>query len=117
MAEWIDYPAQTPAVRFLHGHDQLGSCRECPREDRIWIRHGQDHPNRASAQGLWTEVGVFRRLVAHPKLRTIDGQPRYDSPSRILHTMHLARSECGFVEFNGSRAIPHRQHWSDRTGD
>ena len=21
MAEWIDYPAQTPAVRFLHGDD------------------------------------------------------------------------------------------------
>jgi hypothetical protein len=73
MAEWIDYPAQTPAVRFLHGHDRSGSCRECPREDRIWIRHGQDHPNRTAAQRLWTEVGVFRRLVAHPKLRTVNG--------------------------------------------
>jgi hypothetical protein len=73
MPERIDYTTQSPAVSFLYGHDRSGSCRECPRKDRIWIRHGQDHPNRTAAQRLWTEVGVFRRLVAHPKLRTIDG--------------------------------------------
>src|SRR6266403_1062840 len=39
MSEWIDYPAQTPAVGFLHAHHRLGSCRECPRENRIWIPH------------------------------------------------------------------------------
>jgi hypothetical protein len=49
MTERIDYPAQAPAVRFLYGHDRSGPCRDCPREDRIWISYGQDHPNRAAA--------------------------------------------------------------------
>ncbi len=72
MAEWIDYPAQTPAVGFLPAHDRPGSCRECPREDRIRIRDGQDHPNGTATQRLWTEVGVFGRLVARPKLSTVN---------------------------------------------
>src|SRR5882724_9799092 len=75
MAEWIDYAAQAPPIRLLHRDDLLGTCRKCLREHRIRIRHGQDHANGTTAQRLWTEVAMLRRLVTQPKLRTINRQP------------------------------------------
>src|SRR5882724_1134013 len=114
MAEWIDYAAQAPTICFLHRDDLSRTCRQCLREDRIRIRHGQDHPNSATAQRLWTEVAMLRGLVTQPKLRTINGQPRHHRAAGILHTVDFDRTECRLVELNRSRAIANRQHRRDR---
>src|SRR6266478_1822268 len=105
MAEWIDHAAQAPSIRFLHCDDLSRTCRQCLSEHRIRIRRGQDHPNSATAQRLWTEVAVLRGFVSQPKLRTLNGQPRHYRTAGILHTVDLDRSERRLVELNRSRAI------------
>src|SRR6266487_3324688 len=54
------------------------------------------------------------RLLAQPKLRAIDGQPRYDGATGILHAIDLNGSECRLVELDCARAMPNRQHGRDR---
>src|SRR5437588_6051274 len=72
MPEWINHPAQAPPIRFLHGDDLSSTRRQCLREHRVWIGHGQDHSGRSTAQRLWTEVAMLRGLVTQPKLRTVN---------------------------------------------
>src|SRR5436305_1867786 len=57
---------------------------------------------------------MLRRLVAQPKLRAINGQPRHDRAAGILHAVDLGGSECRLVELNRSRAVPNGQHGRDR---
>src|SRR2546425_8231927 len=93
MAEGIDHAAKPPPVRFLHRDDRSSTRGKCLGEHRIRIRHGQDHPSSATAQRLRTEVAMLRGLVTQPKLRTINGQPRYHRTAGILHTVDLDRPE------------------------
>src|SRR6266496_3208079 len=114
MAEWIDHAAQAPPIRFLHCDDLSRTCRQRFSEHRIRIRHGQDHPNSATAQRLWTEVAMLRGFVSQPKLRTVNGQARHYRTAGILHPVDLDRSKCRLVELNRLRAIANRQHGRDR---
>jgi hypothetical protein len=74
MAEGIDQTAYPPAMLFGHGVDLSGANRKRLREHSIRIRYGQEHLYGAAAQRLWTKVGMLRRFVTQPKLRTIYGQ-------------------------------------------
>src|SRR6266550_1744474 len=117
MAERINHAAQMPPIRVLHGGDLSGTRRQCLREHRVRIRHGQDHPNRPTAQRLRTEVVMLGRLISHPELRAVHGQPSHDRTVGSLHTVDLDRPECRLVELNSTGAVPYRQHRRDRTGD
>src|SRR5437016_1555828 len=57
---------------------------------------------------------MFGRLVSHPKLRTVNGQPRHDCTAGILNTVNLDRIERLFVELDGSCAVSNRQQWRNR---
>src|SRR5262245_57616684 len=72
MAKWIDHATQAPAICILHRVDLARACRNRLREDRIGIRHGQDHPYCPTAKRIRAEVAVFRRFVAQPELRASD---------------------------------------------
>src|SRR2546430_7144002 len=117
MAERINHAAQMPPIRVLHGGDLSGTRRQCLREHRVRIRHGEDHPNRPTAQRLRTEVVMLGRLISHPELRAVHGQPSHDPTVGSLHTVDLDRPECRLVELNSTGAVPYRQHRRDRTGD
>src|SRR2546430_16074057 len=97
MAERINHAAQMPPIRVLHGGDLSGTRRQCLREHRVRIRHGEDHPNRPTAQRLRTEVVMLGRLISHPELRAVHGQPSHDPTVGSLHTVDLDRPECRLV--------------------
>jgi len=67
MAEGINDAAQAPPLRFLHRDDLSGTCRNYLGEQAIGIRHDQDHPNRTTAQRLWTEVAMLRGTKTLPR--------------------------------------------------
>src|SRR5262245_41523349 len=108
MAEWVGHAAQAPAIRLLDRDDLARAGGDRSREHRIRIRYGQDHPNGTTAQRLWAEVAVLRRLVGHPKLGAGDRQPRHHRATGIFHAVDLDRAERRFVELDRSRAIPYR---------
>src|SRR5213592_2043886 len=60
---------------------------------------------------------MLGRLISHPELRTVHGQPRHDRTVGSLHTVDLDGSEGRLVELHGARALSNRQHRRDRTGD
>lgn len=105
MTEWIYHATHTPPICFFDGGDLSSSRRKCLSEHRIRIRHRQDHPDRTTTQGLWTEVGMLGGLVTQPELCTVDGQPGHHGTAWILNTMDLVRAECRLVELNCSRAV------------
>src|SRR4029077_658414 len=80
-----------------------------PNENSIRVVHSQDDSNRAAPERFRTEVAMLGRFITQPKLRAVHGEPCYHTSLRPFEAKHLKRSECGFIEVNGSRTISNRE--------
>src|SRR5438105_1257013 len=108
MPKGIHHASHSPAMFLRNGMNFSRASLPRLTENSVRIRHRQDDSNRAATQRLRTEVAMLRRLIAQPKLRAIHGKPCHDAPIGPFEAKNLRCSECGLVEVNGSRTIPHR---------
>jgi len=78
MTEWIEDPAQTPAVLVGHFRCRSGTGLYRPGEHRIRVIHNQQGPTGRAADRLWTEPWSVRSARRNPERGVSDRQLRDD---------------------------------------
>lgn len=116
VTERIDNAADTPAMTFDNCVDHFSASSAGSRKRGVRGGISEENAETRSFQGLWTEISMFRRFIAHPELRIADGEPRDDTfPSLV--PICLNGTKCVLIELDGSAAVSDKQPWSGRALD
>lgn len=111
MSEWIEEPADTPAIRFVgDGADDLCASDNGAIEDGVGIIDGEDKTDGTATQSVWAEVEMLGGLVRHPEVRAADVELRDDGSVLGVEAEDDLCSEGGYVEVHGPGGIANGEH-------
>ena len=81
--------------------------------EHVRLRNHQIDPNRRAHEGLWTQIGGFRRFVGNTEPSAPHSHLRHDPTVRVGIAVDLHGTERALIKADRRCRVPDRENWCD----